>query len=122
MTDESPCDRMRAARERLGMTPKEVASAMGRSAAWYYHVEEVPDEVFSNLSLADLKALGQTLGLEPATILVGAGAKPAQRRPFGDVVDGLRRRIASEHLDADTLGHLLGWDIRGLLADPEDLW
>jgi hypothetical protein len=95
---------------------------MGLSVPWYYHREESPDEVFSNLSLLHLKALGQTLALEPATILVGDGAQPAQRRPFRDVVDALQRRMDSEHLDADTLGDRLGWDIRALLADPEDLW
>jgi transcriptional regulator with XRE-family HTH domain len=122
MTNESPCDRIRAARERLGMMPKEVASAMGLSSAWYDHLELVPGEVFSNVSLAHLKALGQTLGLEPATILAGDGAPYPQRRPFEDVVDGLRRQMESAHIDADTLGERLGWDIRALLADPEQLW
>src|SRR4051794_8317401 len=101
MANESPCDRIQAARERLGVTPKEAASAMGLSSAWYDHLELVPTEVFSNLSLAHLKALGQTLGLEPATILVGDGAPCPQHRPFKDVADGLRRQMESAHLDAD---------------------
>jgi hypothetical protein len=37
-------------------------------------------------------------------------------------VNGLERRVKSEGLDADALGERLGWDIRGVLADPEALW
>lgn len=32
------------------------------------------------------------------------------------------RRMESEGLDAETLGERLGWDIRGVLTDPEALW
>ncbi len=71
MADESTCDRLRKARERLGLTPEEVASRMGLSAPWYYDLEAYPDEVVSTVSLAHLQVLGQTLGLEPVTILVG---------------------------------------------------
>ncbi len=122
MADESTCDRMRAARERLGLTPEEVASKMGLSAPWYYDLEAYPDEVFSTVSLAHLQVLGQTLGLEPATILVGDGAPPMDRGEFRDVADGLERRMSSEGLDAKTLGDRLGWSIGGVLADPQELW
>ena len=122
MADESPCDRIRAARQRLGLTPQQVARTMGLSALWYDHLETDPDEVFSNLSLAHIKALGQTLGLEPAEILVGDGTPPMERRDFRDVVVGLQRRMETEGLDAETLGERLGWEIRGILAAPDELW
>ena len=122
MADESTCDRLRGARERLGLTLEEVANRMGLSARWYYDLEAYPDEVSSTVSLAHLQVLGQTLGLEPATILVGETTSPTDRGGFRDVVDGLERRMKSEGLDAKTLGERLGWDIRGVLADPEELW
>jgi transcriptional regulator with XRE-family HTH domain len=122
MADESTCDRLRGARERLGLTPAEVASKMGLSAAWYHDLEAYQDEVFTTVSLAQLQELGQMLGLEPATILVGDGTPPMDRKEYRYVVDGLQRRMASESLDAETLGERLGWDIRGLLEDPEELW
>jgi hypothetical protein len=113
---------MRGARERLGLTPEEVASKMGLSASWYYDLEAYPDEVFATVSLAHLQVLGQTLGLEPAKILVGGTTSPTDRRGFRDVVDGLQRRMEAEGLDAEALGERLGWDIRGVLADPQELW
>jgi hypothetical protein len=122
MADDSTCDRMRGARERLGLTPEAVASKMGLAAPWYYDLEAYPDEVFSTVSLAHLQVLGQTLELEPAKILVGGTSSPIHRREFRDVVDGLERRMESEGLDAETLGERLGWDIRGVLADPQQLW
>jgi len=45
-----------------------------------------------------------------------------QKGEFRDVVDGLRRRMESEGLDAKSLGERLGWEIGGVLADPEELW
>ena len=44
---------------------------MGLSARWYEDLEAYPDDVVSTVSLAELQVLGRTLGLEPATILVG---------------------------------------------------
>jgi transcriptional regulator with XRE-family HTH domain len=122
MADESTCGRIRGAREGLRLTPEEVASKIGLSAPWYYDLEAYPDEVFSTVSLAHLQVLGQTLGLEPAKILIGETTSPTDRREFRDVVDGLQRRIEAEGLDADTLGERLGWDIRAVLADSEELW
>jgi hypothetical protein len=87
-----------------------------------YDLEAYHDEVFTTVSLAHLQELGQMLGLEPATILVGDGTPPMDRKEYRYVVDGLQRRMASESLDAETLGERLGWDIRGLLEDPEELW
>jgi transcriptional regulator with XRE-family HTH domain len=122
MADESTCDRMREARERLGLTPEQVASKMGLAVRWYHDLEAYPDEVFSTVSLTHLQILGQTLGLEPAMILVGDAPPPMDRRGFRDVVDALERRMESERLDAETLGERLGWEIRRVLADPEELW
>ena len=122
MADESTCDRMRGARERLGLTPEEVAGKMGLAAPWYYDLEAYPDEVFSTVSLAHVLVLGQTLGLEPAKILVGDTTSSTDRREFRDVVKGLEHRMESEGLDAETLGERLGWDIRAVLADPGALW
>ena len=113
---------MREARERRGLTAEEVASQVGLSAPWYHDLEAYPDEVFSTVSLAQLQALGRTLGLEPATILAGDGAPPIDRREFGDVARGLQRRMDVEGLDADTLGERLGWKIRDVLTDPQILW
>ena len=122
MANETPCDRIRAARERLGLTPEEVASTIGLSALWYYHLEADPDEVFSNLSLRHLQRLGQALGLEPTNILVDNAKPPTQRIEFRDVVVRLQRRMELEGFDAETLGKHLGWQIGGALADPEELW
>jgi transcriptional regulator with XRE-family HTH domain len=122
MADESTCDRLREARQRLGLTPEDVASRMGLSAPWYYDLEAYPNDVVSTVSLAHLLVLGQTLGLEPVTILVVDTTSSTDRRGFRDVVDGLERRMEAEGLDAKALGEHLGWDIRGVLADPEELW
>jgi transcriptional regulator with XRE-family HTH domain len=122
MIDESTCDRLRGARERLGLTPEEVASKVGLSAAWYYDLEAYPDEMFSTLSLAHLQALGRALGLDPKRILFGDTASPDASQGFRDVVDALERRMKLEGLDAETLGERLGWDIRDVLTDPEELW
>lgn len=45
MADESPCDRLRRARERLLLTCEEVARRIGLSASWYYDLEASSDEI-----------------------------------------------------------------------------
>lgn len=122
MSVNSTCERMRAARDHLGLTPEQVARAMGISAPWYYDLEAYPADIFSTVSLAQLWALGKILGLEPAGILTGGAPPLASGKHFRDIVDGLERRMKSEAIDADALGTLLGWDIRAVLAEPEKPW
>ncbi len=95
---------------------------MGLSARWYEDLEAYPDDVVSTVSLAQLQVLGRTLGLEPATIFVRDTRARRNVAELRDVVEGLQRRMGSEGLDAEALGERLGWEIRGALANPEELW
>jgi len=120
MNGDSASVRIRKAREGRGLTPEQVAERVGLSTAWYHDLEGYADEAFSTVSLAHLQVLGDILGLEPAAIL---GEKtPSKRGEFRDVTDGLRKRMESEGIDADTLGKRVGWDIREVIVDSQELW
>jgi hypothetical protein len=123
MTTQAPSDRIREARERLALTPQEVANQMGLAANWYVDLETYPEEVFSTVSLAHLKLLGQALQLEPATILTGeAAASSTVPLAFPDVARGLRQKMDAEALDAESFGDRVGWNLTRVLADPQELW
>ncbi|HEY2900591.1 MAG TPA: helix-turn-helix transcriptional regulator [Polyangia bacterium] len=122
MTQQAPSDRLRAARERLVLTPEEVANQIGLSANWYYDLEAYPDEIVSTVSLAHLRLLGQALQLEPATILTGEAAPSTAHLEFPDVARGLQQKMDAEGLDAETLGERVGWTISRVLVDPQELW
>lgn len=122
MAAESANERMRAARERLGLTPEQVANQIGLNAPWYYDLEAYPDEVFSTISLEHLRLLGRALALEPATILVGDASQPAAPKTFADIAEGLRRQMAADGLDAKAFGDRVGWGIDNVLVDPNELW
>ncbi len=113
---------MRAARERLALTPEEVAKQIGLSVNWYHDLEAYPDEIFTTMSLAHLKSLGQALQMEPLTILTGEAAASTARLTFRDVAEGLRHKMEAEGLDAATFGQRVGWEISPVLADPQELW
>jgi transcriptional regulator with XRE-family HTH domain len=123
MEEQGAPDRIRQARERLGLSMAQVAERLGRSLAWYRDVESYPDELFSNVSLAHLQLLGDILGLEPSRILLGDSATPSSRRgEFQDVTTVLNRKMAVEGLDTETLNERVGWEVREVLIDSQKVW
>ena len=121
--EQSAPERIRHARERLGLSTAQVAERLGPPLAWYRDVESYPEEVFSNVSLAHLQLLGDVLRLEPSRILLGESATvPSRRGEFQDVTTALNRKMVAEGLDAETLSERVGWNIREVLFDSQELW
>jgi transcriptional regulator with XRE-family HTH domain len=61
---------IRAARESSGLVAGQVARRLDMSAAAYSDVEQHPDEITTNVSLADVKRLCEVLGLDIWTLVV----------------------------------------------------
>jgi transcriptional regulator with XRE-family HTH domain len=121
--EQAAPERIRQARERLGLSIAQVAERLGRPLAWYRDIESYPEEVFSDLSLAHLQLLGDILCLEPSRILLGDSAtSPPRRGEFRDVMIALNRKMAAEGLDAETVNKRVGWEVREVLVDSQELW
>jgi hypothetical protein len=115
--------RIREARTPSGLTEEEMAHRLGLTYESYCDLELFDDEVFSVLSLAELKTLGEVLSAEPRVLLVADDAE-AVHAPvtFEQIAERLRARMRLDGTSAEQLSEAIGWDVAPVLADPEALW
>ena len=111
--------RLRAARERLGLSRAEVERRASLPAHTIAELEAYPDELTSSLTLRDLAALCGALGLEPA----GLVARPGESLPAESVLPealarAVRARMAAAGLTPQAFGDQAGWAVEQLLDDP----
>ena len=113
-------ERVREARERLGLTVAEVMERLGMSGTEYQDVEWHDDEVFMNLSLKEVVALAGILKMSTSQLLFGSQSTPpmAPVSPM-EIVRRLEELARSEGVTMDELGDRLGWDLNPIVRNPE---
>jgi transcriptional regulator with XRE-family HTH domain len=115
--------RIREARLQTGLSEAEAAEQAHMNLPSYWDLEHFDDEAFSVISLAELKAVGQLLGVEPRVVLLGSGAtmlKPAVT--FAEIAARLAERVSRDGCSVEEFGQQIGWDIGPVLADSAALW
>lgn len=123
MNPSTPPERIRIARERAGLEPMDVAEKLGLPQAHYWDLESFEDEAETTLSLRELSALAQILGLTPRYILDGESPVAAEERiSFGEFAAAIRTAVAAGGGDVDAWGDLAGWDVAPILADAQQVW
>jgi transcriptional regulator with XRE-family HTH domain len=116
----SASENIRLARTRAGLEPAAVAAAVGLNKPWYYDVEAYDYEVTDNISLRKLAAIARTLGTTVPEIIDGARTSvPVAKQSLAELA---RARMASEAMTVDAYSERIGWDIRPVLANPEQVW
>jgi transcriptional regulator with XRE-family HTH domain len=115
-------ERVRDARERLGLSEAEVAERLGISDSEYQDIEFHDDEAFTVFSLNRLARLANVLGLRLEAMLFGPEAPPiAAPTGFATIANRLQQLAAKEGLTLDELGDRVGWELAGMLLNPESM-
>jgi hypothetical protein len=126
MHRESAHLRLREARTALGLTAAEFARKISypNGISAYLDLEASPGDLFMTVSLAELSALGSELGIDPLVLL--CDDREAIREPsaltFEQVAEAVASFRVAEGLSAEAVSEHLGWDVAGVLADPQALW
>ena len=114
--------RVRAARERLGISQSELAARLGLRPSEYWDIEFHDDEAFTAFTLSDLEALSNILHVPLHELLFGAKTDPRQPRvSYEDVAARLWALVSREKLTIDELSERAGWELAPLLDDPTAL-
>ncbi len=121
--ESSIARRILKARERANLAADAVAERVGLEPMAYYDLEHYDDEAFTAVSLAELCAVARTLGLSPRALVDPEPASPvAASISMQDVAQGIRLRMAADHLTPAAFGDLAGWDVAEALDNPESAW
>ena len=121
MKQVTPNERIRAARERLGLDEGQVAFKTGLSYNEYWDLENFEDEVCTTMSLKDLHGIGAVLGISVRAILEGDPTS-SQSMTFAEFSNAVRAAVAASGQDVEQWGERAGWDIAPILDDPDQVW
>ena len=122
--DKRPAERLRKARENAGKSPQEVAAAVGMNVPSYCDLEaEGYDELWNNISLAELRDICRTLGIHARDLFEdAAGQERASVVSFALISDSLRRHLSHHNTALDAFENQVGWSLATFLEDPEAAW
>ena len=114
--------RIKEARERVGLSESEIAARLGMTASEYWDIELHDDEAFNVFAIAELAQLADILGVPLDALLFGKNLEsPPSRTPYAVIAERLVGVMASECLTVDNLSDRVGWDLAGVLRDPQAL-
>jgi len=110
-----PHDRIRAARDRLGLSMNDVAVKAGVGVPGYRDVEFYEDEAFSVVPLGDLRSICRILELDLFAMFEVADLVDGSNRLGGDLVhlrrnELIQRRRTELGLTREQLGDLIGFE------------
>ncbi|HEU5179878.1 MAG TPA: helix-turn-helix transcriptional regulator [Candidatus Polarisedimenticolia bacterium] len=115
-------DRVRQARERVGLSVAEVMDRLGMSGTEYQDVEWHDDEVFTSLSVKEIAALAGILKMTVSEMLFGSRATGlAPPVSYAEIARRLEELARSEKTTLDELGNRIGWDLDPIVRNPEAL-
>jgi transcriptional regulator with XRE-family HTH domain len=115
----NPNERLRQARKGLGKSEAEVADAMGISLSNYYDLEYCAEELPTVMTMKQLRNLSALLGITVRSLL---GAERDQSIAFVDLAEIIRKYLAANRITASEFEDRAGWELRGVLEDPEAAW
>jgi transcriptional regulator with XRE-family HTH domain len=112
-------ERIRVARQALGVSLDAFARHCGLEPAQQYSLELHDYEVFQAVELANVTAYAAALGLPLFTLLFGE--QPLREIPdvaYLDVAQAIERYASASGVTVETVSTQVGWDLQSVVDDP----
>lgn len=113
-----PNERLKLLREKLGLSPNEMAVRLGVTSGAYYDWEDHDDDLPMTISLAELRNLSNLLGTTPLYIFTGESAAPDRRISFEHLADLVRKHLLQHGLTLEQFEDQAGWELKEFLSEP----
>jgi DNA-binding XRE family transcriptional regulator len=119
VTTIAPHLRFREARERLGLSPDEVASRSGVSSPSIWDLEEIEGELTSCYSPRDIQQLCRVLGIRPVELFADSIAESPVSA--GELVQRIHTECRSRGVTLEQFEDAVGWRLSACIEPPEHL-
>jgi transcriptional regulator with XRE-family HTH domain len=112
-------ERIREARERIGLSLDQLAARMGQSPSSQWDLEADPNEVLMCISLGWLAGLCEVLQLRPRDLLSDGPVPAGATLALPELMARIRAYIGSHEMGLEAFEELAGWEVGMALDDPE---
>jgi transcriptional regulator with XRE-family HTH domain len=119
MTATTPHLRFREARERIGLSPDEVAARSGVDSPSVWDLEEIEGEITSNYSPRDLQRLCNVIGIRPVELFADSIAESAVSAD--ELVQRIQAECRSRSVTLEQFEDAVGWRLSACIEPPEKL-
>jgi transcriptional regulator with XRE-family HTH domain len=111
-------ERLKEARQRVGKSTEQLAGEAGMSLPSYYDLEAGQDW-FNAVSIAQISAIAQAVGMTFAELMCGDSRRDNQPTSERDLQSRLRAALSESHTDIPEFEKRLGWNVGPFLKDPQ---
>jgi transcriptional regulator with XRE-family HTH domain len=115
-------DRLKAARERAGKSPAELAAAMEISRPHYYDLESCNDELYMTVSLSELRRLCAELDISPRYLFSGEQTASETSTSFSSLAKIVATYLDDNHMSLASFEDMVGWTLDDFTTTPERAW
>ena len=117
-------DKIRQMRLAAGKSEVEMAELIGINLPSYYDLESYDDEVLDCLALYELKKMCQVLKITPVDLLSDDANNHSvlNHLSLAEFIEMVKKHIASEGITVTEFEDQAGWEMEGLLNNPEEIW
>ena len=117
-------DKIRQLRLAAGRSEKEMAESIGINLPSYYDLESYDVEVLDCLSLNELQKMCRVLEIAPVDLLSDEAKNYSglNHLSFTEFTEMVKKHIESRGITIAEFEDRVGWEIEGLLNNPEGIW
>lgn len=117
-------EKIRQLRLAAGKSEREMAELIGINLPSYFDLESYDDEVIDCLSLTELKKMCQVVKITPVDLLSDKAKIQGRLNhlSFAEFIETVKKHIASEGMTVREFEDKAGWEMEGLLNNPEEIW
>jgi len=109
-------------RNKNGLTTHEMAHAVGITSPEYYDIEEMED-LYNCASLAVVGMICKKLNILPIDLFSAWDNNLIEHLvSFQHLKEAINAYIVKKSVDSEALSNKLGWDVKVLLDNPNNMW
>ena len=116
-------ERLRVARKSSGLTPQQLAHAVGIKVSNYFDLEE-HEELYTSLSLAELRKLCNVLKVGARDLFVEETQSNVPREvvTFDSLAENVSDHLKDHDETQERFETKVGWELGAFLSNPEVAW
>ena len=115
--------RIKEARLKAGLSTENAAKKIGLSIAGYEDLEAYDDEVFTVISLFQLRLLSEMFSIKPMLLVQHSEAQDIEKKISDqELIKMINEKINENAETVEEFSERVGWDVSTAINDSDNIW